>query len=113
MSKLIYDPTALIYLATIVLTLYGAGLFAWWWIKKGQASAVFAYVLMIFLGEFVESCVALYARSLAMCDEVAHHLLLMSPAWPSRKSVTVLALAAIVIHMSYRAFCCNRKEQDE
>jgi hypothetical protein len=90
--------------ATLLSAIYGCGLFLWWWIKKGGASSVFAYVTFIFLGEVVESSMSLFARVLWLsCTMETHAKLMSSLFWPARKLVTLGALLFIVIHMSWRA----------
>jgi hypothetical protein len=118
MADYLRDPTIWVYLVTLLIAFYGAGLFSWWWIKKGRASSVFAYVTFIFLGEIMESGMSLYARVLRIgYGQSAHEAFTSCALWPTRKLVTILALAFIVTHMSYRAFRKlpageNRRETD-
>ena len=118
MADYLSDPTIWVYLVTLLIAFHGVGLFSWWWIKKGRASSVFAYVTFIFLGEIVESGMSLYARVLRIgYGQTAHEAFTSCALWPTRKLVTMLALAFIVIHMSYRAFRKlpageNRRETD-
>ena len=105
MADYLSDPTIWVYLLTLLIAIYGVGLFTWWWIKKGSASSVFAYVTFIFLGEMVESSMSLYSRVLRIeCGQAIHEAFATGYLWPARKLVTMAALAFIVIHMSYRAF---------
>jgi hypothetical protein len=118
MADYLSDPTIWVYLVTLLIAFYGVGLFSWWWIKKGSASSVFAYVTFIFLGEIVESSMSMYARVLRIgYGQSAHEAFTSCAIWPTRKLVTMLALAFIVIHMSSRAFRKlpagqNRRETD-
>ena len=105
MGNYLHDPTIWVYLVTLLISTYGAGLFSWWWIKKGAASSVFAYVTFIFLGEVVESGMSMYARMLRLGhDQADYTTFIACVLWPGRKLVTMLALVFIVVHMSYRAF---------
>ena len=105
MSKYLIDPTIWVYFVTLFIATYGTVLFFWWWGRKGAASSVFAYVTFIFLGEMLESGMSTYARMLRLGSDQADYIAFIScAAWPGRKLVTMLALAFIVIHMSYRAF---------
>jgi hypothetical protein len=105
MISCLNDPTIYIYLVTLLIAIYGSCLFGWWWISKGKASSVFAYVTFIFIGEIVESSMSLMARVLWVTRGLEYHRMLMeSVFWPGRKLVTMVALAFIVAHMSWRAF---------
>lgn len=105
MIRIMKDPTTIIYTIDLIVAIYGIGLFSWWWIKQGRASAVFGYVTFMFVGETVETSLALYARMLMFFDSAeAYTNFLISHWWMTRKIVTVGVLICIVVHMSYRAF---------
>jgi hypothetical protein len=108
MGNFSQDPAAWMYVISLSIALYGTVLFAWWWGKSGAASSVFIYVTFVFLGEVIESALSLYARFLYFtCNLTEYAAYLSSWAWPLRKLFTILALSAIVIHMTYRA--CRAK----
>jgi len=101
----LHDPTACIYSMTLLVALYGAFLFLWWWEKKGRASAVFAYVTFMFIGEILESSLSLYARYLYFKDNHdGYYNFVNSWIWPGRKIITLIAFLLIVVHMSYKVF---------
>lgn len=104
MIKLLGDPVAWVYFISALVCIYGSGLFVWWWKKQRGASSVFAYVTMIFMGELLESGVSLYSRYLRIHEDPAFITLASTALWPARKTVTLLALGALVVHMSIRAF---------
>lgn len=110
MEMFLCDPTSWMYLFSLIVCLYGAGLFIWWWGKNGSASSVFVYVTLIFLGEFVESAMSIYARHLKALHGLEEYTCYVASNWfAARKLVTIFALISIAVHMSHRAFC--RKER--
>lgn len=112
MGNLFNDVGFIVYFIDVILSAYGAGLFSWWWLKNGTASSVFAYVTLIFLGELVEAIFSLYARyTIIIMGAHSHYELIMGAFWPTRKTVTIIALACVVVHMSYRAFTGKRRGQ--
>jgi hypothetical protein len=110
------DPTSWVYITSLFVSLYGAILFFWWWARVGKASSVFMYVTFIFLGEAVESLMSLNARMLHLaCNSKGYETFIASWIWPGRKILTVIALAAIVVHMTWKIFhpkSENRRETD-
>jgi hypothetical protein len=103
MADWISDPTLWVYGATLLVAIYGAGLFFWWWAKQGGASAVFSYVSFLFVGELFESGISFYSRCvLFIHGDVARDVFVMSGIWPLRKVVTLTALIFIVAHMTGR-----------
>ena len=98
------NVTLYTYFINLVLAIYGSGLFFWWWAKKRSASAVFAYVSFLFVGEIVEVSMSLYARYLLIASREEYTTFLLGPYWPFRKIVTLIAFICIIIHMSHRAF---------
>lgn len=105
MADYLSDLTVWVYVLTMLISIYGAGLFGWWWIKKGAASSVFAYVTFIFVGESIDTGVALYARTLHVRCLYAEYAFILDSLWWSLRGTVVLAsLCFIVVHMSWRAF---------
>ena len=109
MTEMIHDLTMWNYLLTLIVCIYGAGLFGWWAKKAGNPSAVFLYVMSIFLAEGWAMGVAMQARWLhfygatgGYADYVAN-----SPLWAFRQLPTTIVLATLAIHMSWRAFNKN------
>jgi hypothetical protein len=98
------DISVLLYIVTIAVCFYGAILFFAWWMKKGAASAVYIYVTLLLLGQGFQSLLSLQARWLWLTGQIdKYEEFLCSWAWHSRTVLTLIACAAIVFHMTYRA----------
>lgn len=104
-SSLINSQPFWLYLLIVILSLYGFGLFVWWWKKMGKASAVYKYITFLLLGIAMEHSVNLYAR---VC---LHHgcykkliNCITSTIWSARLYLVIICIGFIVFHMSYRAF---------
>uniref|UniRef100_A0A6H1ZDZ5 Uncharacterized protein n=1 Tax=viral metagenome TaxID=1070528 RepID=A0A6H1ZDZ5_9ZZZZ len=98
------DMAYSMYVFLFLVSAYGSVLFAWWWIKKGSASAVYAYVTFMLLGEAIESIIAVKARHFWMAGKLLEYQeFLCSWTWKMRTSITLIAITCIVIHMTYRA----------
>lgn len=99
------DSTVWSYLVAILISLYGTCLFIWWWGKNGNPSSVFAYVTFIFVGELQESATSLIARIIRLSGNADYYLQFLSSLWwTGRKTITIMALGALVLHMTWRAF---------
>ncbi len=48
---LLCDPCFWIYIAIVLVCLYGLALFAWWWYKIGHASEVYIYFMVLLTSE--------------------------------------------------------------
>jgi hypothetical protein len=99
------DYVLLLYIFTILVSLYGFALFTWWWRRQRKASSVFIYLTILFLGSVIENSVEAYARFLSL--NVNHMEMVSFQAgymWPMRLIVLCAALSMIVAHMSYRVF---------
>ena len=113
MNDMWTDWTMWNYLLTLIVCFYGAGLFGWWAGKAGRPSAVFLYVMGIFIAEGWAMGVAIQARYLhfygatgGYADYVAN-----SPLWAFRQLPTTIVLAALAIHMSFRAFVVKKRRE--
>ena len=103
MDDFFRDATVWIYIIGLLISIYGTGLFFWWWARERNASAVFGYVAFLFVGEIFEVGLALYARYLMfLVGNDAYRAFLSSALWPGRKVVTLVAFLCIVIHMTWR-----------
>ena len=97
------DATVLIYIAILVVAIYGTCLFTWWWVKNRRASSVFVYVTFVFVGEAIETGIALWSRMLGMYYSAEHKDAFQAIfLWPGRKIVILGALTALVVHMTVR-----------
>lgn len=98
------DITVWIYIVTIAVCFYGAGLFFWWWMRIGYASAVYVYVTFLLLGQGFQALLSLQARWLWLTMQFdSYKEFLCSWVWHSRTILALVACAAIVFHMTYRA----------
>ena len=106
------DASEWIYLTGATISLYGAVLFAWWWIKNKNASFIFACVTVLFAGEFIDHASTLYGRMVRIGagDPVW---------WPIRGALSILAAFVVVAYLTLRvAGCVNlplhtRRKEDK
>lgn len=96
------DPTMYMYLASTLVSLYGSGLFAWWWFKIKRVSYVYSYVTILLSGECLSSALSLWARHLSFISMEQHEVFVDSPFWIFRKFVGLIAMSLIAVHMTYR-----------
>lgn len=105
MTLPLYDLTFILYMLIIFFSVFGSGLFVFWWIKLGEASSVYSYVTAFLLGSTVNQSIEAYARYLFLVDSPeASDIFCMSAVWPLRLVIWLMALAAMVTHMAYRVF---------
>ena len=105
MTDIFADHVFILYIIITITAVYGSGLFIWWWIKQGQASAIYMYVTLFLIGSAIEHGVEGYVRYIHLLQgESAMGLFQHCWVWAARLYVWLIAIVAIVIHMSYRAF---------
>jgi hypothetical protein len=114
MTTALLDETMLIYVLVLAVSLYGAGLFLWWWSKKGKATNIYIYVTFIFVGEVIETAVVMWSRFLVLTGQAsAKEIFQGSAFWSLRKVVLLIALSLIVVRMTQRRFCNEEGENDK
>jgi hypothetical protein len=103
MVNFLLDETMVIYLCVLLVSIYGSGLFLWWWIKRGEATNIYAYVTLIFIGETIETGIVGWSRYLVLSGlKPLHEIFQGTIFWPARKVVLLIALTLIVVRMTYR-----------
>lgn len=104
--EMVSDWTMINYVLTLIVCVYGAGLFGWWGFKAGSPSAVFLYVMGIFISEGWAMGVAVYARSVHLYVNLAEYneFITHSWFWFFRQLPTIIILLTLAVHMSIRAF---------
>jgi len=97
------DPTFCVYVATAVVAAFGSMLFLWWLGKNHfHGSSVFVYVMILLMGETLRSVVDSYGRWLSLYQHQGFIELSGGWLWTARLLVLLIALIAIVSHMTYR-----------
>jgi hypothetical protein len=108
--EMVMDWTIWVYLLTIIVCIYGTGLFGWWAHKVGNPSAVFLYVMGIFIGVGYANAVGLGHR---IVDLYIHTDLNDSMRrtwwWATRTVPLTIILITLCVHMSIRIF--SRRER--
>lgn len=103
-----YDAAMVGYMITVLLCLYGACLFIWGTRIAHQqgwkVSAVYLYVLGLFIGIGYTTVYALVSRYMQMDDVMASYEFRQTFWWITRAWPLNICLALVVGHMSYRAF---------
>jgi len=98
-----FDRVMWLYLFGALICFYGFGLFLWWWIKMRDASAVYIYVTILFVGQAFTYSIQTYSRYLRNCERMSEYFdVVTSDIWFIRLVVPVSCFAAIVIHMTWR-----------
>lgn len=110
-----HDETMWIYGFWTIVALYGSGLFTWWWWKSGKASSAYMFVTMIFIGALIENFMSVHVRTIYHVDGIMAwaSYTIESDIWPLRKVVTNIALLALSLHMTIRAFSRSRRDNGE
>lgn len=99
----IFDKVMWLYIAAVIICIYGFGLFVWWWAKMKDASAVYIYVTLLFAGEIFNYSIQFWSRYLRVTGcSFEYTLFVNSPLWFIRLFIPVACLLAIIIHMTYR-----------
>ena len=108
MMIMLSDGAAIAYILKVLLCIYGTGLFLWGlFVAREQGwhvSAVYLYMLGLFSSLGYSSVYSAISRYYSLVDPYMSHSFRDSWCWASRTVPLILALAAIVGHMTYRAF---------
>jgi CheY-like chemotaxis protein len=99
MKVFLLDIAYMIHLATFVTALVGFAVFLWWWIKRGKATIVYAYVTGLFGATAASQYTEAILRRLWIVDREQYRVLVDSDLWGVRGSVLLFMLIAIVGHM--------------
>lgn len=98
-----FDLSIVTYAAIILVSLYGFGLFGWWWNKIGKASEVYVYMMMMFLATAFKAWTSLMGRIAFYEGPDAHTAYVTSALWDVRAFPVLIVLLLIVIRMTQRA----------
>ena len=96
------ELTFLLYLAIIIVSLYGFSLFLWWWIRTKHASEVYKYVMILFLAISFDFIFAFIARVLFVTKAYIYNDFLTSFMWTIRSLPLLIILFTIVFRMTNR-----------
>ena len=95
-----------VYVAILIVTAYGSILFFWWWAKcRFKATAVYLYVMSLFIAKFYSMYITVQGYTLRTQDPIAFATYAESSAtWSTRLVPLLIVLTCIVVHMTWRAF---------
>ena len=104
-----------VYVAVLIVTAYGSILFFWWWAKcRFQASAVFLYVMFLFMAKFYSMAVTVQGYTMRINNPLEFAVYAESSwAWATRLVPLLIVLICIVGHMSWRAFGLSKNTKKE
>lgn len=105
------DPCFWIYVAIVVVALYGLALFLWWWNKCGKASEVYIYFTLLLASEAFYNFFNALSRYYRTNDEDPTDFfnLLNHPIWRIRAFIHLCILFAIMASMTWRIIKLYRR----
>ncbi len=103
LSKL--DFSICVYAFTLVLDLYGVGIFVWWWIKRRGATLMFKCVTALFVGDAIERALHTYSRSVLLYGTTEHYMAIKNNPWLGAWTlISVVTTLVVVIYVTRRIF---------
>jgi len=97
------DLALFTYIALAVISSFGAALFIGWLVHSSyRATSVYLYVTLLISGEAIRSWINVQGRLYALANDGSFYLFSQGWYWPSRNILSLVALTAIVAHMTYR-----------
>ena len=108
-----WDVPTVVYLLCCGVSLYGFGLFCWWWKKIGRATEVYAYVTFLFLGVFVSGVVGIYSRYLHLKSVPLYDTFVDSYWWATGPLMVLGVLTAITWRMTRRIWILKYGTQED
>jgi len=111
MPEFYCDPCFWVYVAIVVVALYGFFLFVWWWHKVGHASEVYFYFTALLFSEALYNSFNALARYFRFNDsDLSDYMQLMDhPLWQYRAILHLIILTVIVARMTMRAVSTMKK----
>jgi hypothetical protein len=101
-----------LYALNAAISVYGAGLFLWWWRKTGRASGIYILVTILFIAEAIEKTIFSFLRWQCQYGEtpgmLIHREIVTHPLWWTVALPTTIAFGAIVIVMTRRIYRSHR-----
>jgi len=102
------------YWAMALVATFGSVLFVWWLMRnRFRATSVYLYVTVLFVGEAVRSWINIQGRLHALENDGSFLIFSLGWFWPGRNILSLLAITAIVVHMSYRVLVGKNPEVPE
>ncbi len=99
------DFSMYLYLITLLVDLYGAGLFVWWWIKRRGATLMFKCVTALLVGDAIERMWLLTSRYLMLYGNHEQYTNLReNPFFGAWTSVSTIVTVIIVFYVTKRIF---------
>ena len=102
------------YIVLATISTYGALLFVGWLIRSSyRATSVYIYVTLILSGEAIRSWMGVQGRLYALANDGSFLVFSNEWYWPARNILSLAALLAIVVHMTYRIVTGKNPEVPE
>ncbi len=102
MMDIKFDLSIVIYIVTILIDLYGIGLFGWWWIKRRSATLMFKCVTILFIGDAIERAFNIYGRWMILYCPGQYETFARSWWYGSRILMASVTTLVVVVYMSIR-----------
>lgn len=105
------DPCFWIYVAIVLVSIYGFLLFVWWWRKVGHPSEVYIYFTILLASEAFYNFFNALARHLRFNDnDLSDYMGLMDhPIWNFRAVFHLIILSTIIGKMTLRVISTLKK----
>ena len=108
------DLALFTYIALAVISSFGAALFIGWLVRSSyRATSVYVYVTLLISGEALRSWINVLGRLHALANDGSFYLFSRGWYWPARNILSLVALTAIVAHMTYRVVTGKNPEVPE
>jgi hypothetical protein len=98
------DWATFVYIVKAIVSIYGFGMFVWWWRRIGRASEIYIYMTIIFLGIAIASGFIIYARVVYGFESESYIYFVKSVWWSIGPLIILIALLAIDIRMTRRIY---------
>ena len=106
------DITLQIYFLIGIIATVGSGLFFYWMFKYSwYRSIVFIYVTILLTGEAIRAWICMWGRYTLIAQPGEFMNFTLSWVWSSRLLLSLVSVAALVGHMSYRALTKDSKDR--
>jgi hypothetical protein len=105
-----FDGALILYLVGIVVSLYGFGLFLWWWKKVGSATDVYIFMAFLFGANAFSDAIAAYSRYLRLNCQDDFVDFSTSCWWFIRRVPEIIVLIIFVSRMTWRIYDAKSRE---
>jgi len=107
------DMTFTLHIVSTIFALYLAVFFLRWWIAKGSASTVYAYITIMLVGIAIRGGFEMMARYYFLTDMDRFTAFCHSSVWTARLVIQLIAMVFLAAYITRREYDSRKNQEKE